>query len=95
LVIVAIATSTVLSGCAFETTVDESIGIPRRVSEIQFWNGGGLIFEASGGVGVLTKIDTNEKILGKSISFYRYEVTVNGQKTIIVDSEALAIVYKE
>lgn len=93
--VAAIIGSVTLCGCAFETTVAESVGIPRRVSEIQFWNGGGLIFEASGGVGVLTKIDTNEKILGKSISFYRYEVTVNGKKTIIVDSEALAIVYRE
>jgi hypothetical protein len=80
--------------CAIKTKVDESIGIPHRVSHIEFWNGAAKILEGDNAQ-VFTVIDTNTKLVGANISFYRYEVTINGVKTIVVDSEALSIVYRE
>jgi hypothetical protein len=83
-----------LNGCNFKTSVSGSIGIPSHVSHIEFWNGGTCIGEYDNAT-VATKIDTAKKIVGVDISFYRYEVTVNGETEVIVDSEALAIKYRE
>jgi hypothetical protein len=82
-----------LTGCAFKTSVPRGIGIPSHVSHIEFWNGGTCI-GAYDNATVATKIDTAEKLFGNSISFYRYEVTVAGTTDVIVDSEALAIKYR-
>jgi hypothetical protein len=79
-----------ITGCSYKTRVPDGIGIPYRVSHIEFWNGGTCI-GAYDSASVSTKIDTAEKLFGDSISFYRYEITVEGATDVIVDSEALAI----
>jgi hypothetical protein len=83
-----------LAGCNFKTRVDGDIGIPTHVSHIEFWNGGTCIGRYDHAT-VATKIDTATKIVGANISFYRYEVTANGETDVIVDSEALAIKYRK
>jgi hypothetical protein len=94
LVLLFMAAITVFTGCNFKTTVSGDIGIPSHVGYIEFWNGGACIGMYENAT-VATKIDTAEQIVGKSISFYRYEVTVEGKTDIIIDSEALAIKYRE
>jgi hypothetical protein len=92
LVMLIVTLAIILDGCNFKTSVSGDIGIPSHVSHIEFWNGGTCIGEYDNAT-VTTKIDTAKKIVGADINFYRYEVTVNGETEVIVDSEALAIKY--
>jgi hypothetical protein len=93
LLVLATALSVFFSGCAFKTRVPGGIGVPSRVSHIEFWNGGACI-GAYDDAAVVIKIDTAEKLFGRDISFYRYEVTAGGVTDVIIDSEALAIKYR-
>jgi hypothetical protein len=94
LIILIVALIMILNGCNFKTNVSGDIGIPSYVSHIEFWNGGTCIGEYDNAT-VATKIDTATKIIGANINFYRYEVTVNGETEVIVDSDALAIKYRK
>jgi hypothetical protein len=94
LFVLAVASATALAGCAYKTTTPSGIGIPSHVSHIEFWNGGTCIGTYDN-ADVVIKIDTAEKLVGESISFYRYEITVDGMTDVIVDSEALAIKYRK
>jgi hypothetical protein len=95
IIIVAIALLLLaFASCTVKSTVPAGIGIPQHVSHVEFWNGGGKIASYDNAT-VITRIDTSEKVLGAGVYFYRYEVTVKGETDVIVDSEALAILYRE
>jgi hypothetical protein len=89
-----LAVAVIFAGCNYKTGVTGDAGIPAHVSHIEFWNGGTRIGEYDN-ADVAIKIDTARKLVGSDISFYKYEVTVNGETDIIVDSEALSIRYRK
>ena len=78
----------------------KDVGIPYKVSYIEFWNGGAKIAEYDNAT-VEIIIQTNESYLsftkdGNKVQFYIYKITDKwGNVEKIIDSEALAIKYKE
>ena len=78
----------------------KDVGIPYRVSHIEFWNGGSKIAEYDDAT-VEIIVQTNESYFsftkdGNNIQFYIYKITDKwGKVEKIIDSEALAIKFKE
>lgn len=78
----------------------KDVGIPYRVSHIEFWNGGSKIAEYDNAT-VEIIVQTNESYFsftkdGNNIQFYIYKITDKwGDVEKIIDSEALAIKFKE
>lgn len=76
------------------------VGIPYHVSHIEFWNGGSKIAEYDNAI-VEIIIQTNESYFsltkdGNKVQFYIYKITDKyGNVEKIIDSEALAIKFKE
>ena len=76
------------------------VGIPYSVSHIEFWNGGSKMAEYDNAT-VEIIIQTNESYFsftkdGNNIQFYIYKITDKwGKVEKIIDSEALAIKFKE
>ena len=76
------------------------VGIPYKVSHIEFWNGGSKIAEYDDAT-VEIIVQTNESYFsftkdGNNIQFYIYKITDKwGKVEKIIDSEALAIKFKE
>jgi hypothetical protein len=93
-VVLAILFALALTGCNTQFKVSNR-GVPSHVSHVEFWNGGTKILTANDATIEYT-IVTSEKLIGASISFYTYTITVPGNKPVkIIDSEALAILYTE
>lgn len=84
-----------LSSCDVQTTVNNE-GIPSDFLWIEFWNGGGCIGRYTN-VHMDIKIVSTSKVFGESVYFYKYIVTNQelGLRETIIDSEALALKYKE
>ena len=78
----------------------KDVGIPYHVSHIEFWNGGSKIAEYDNAT-VEIIVETNESYFsftkdGNKVQFYIYKVTDKyGNVEKIIDSEALAIKYRE
>lgn len=78
----------------------KDVGIPYHVSHIEFWNGGSKIAEYDNAT-VEIIIQTNESYFsitkdGNKVQFYIYKITDKyGNVEKIIDSEALAIKFKE
>ena len=78
----------------------KDVGIPYHVSHIEFWNGGSKIAEYDDAT-VEIIVQTNESYFsftkdGNNIQFYIYKITDKwGKVEKIIDSEALAIKYRE
>ena len=76
------------------------VGIPYHVSHIEFWNGGSKMAEYDNAT-VEIIIQTNESYFsltkdGNKVQFYIYKITDKyGNVEKIIDSEALAIKFKE
>ena len=76
------------------------VGIPYKVSHIEFWNGGAKIAEYDN-VYVEIIVQSNESYFtftsdGNKVQFYIYKITDKwGNVEKIIDSEALAIKFKE
>lgn len=76
------------------------VGIPYRVSHIEFWNGGAKMAEYDDAT-VEIIVQTSESYFsftkdGNKIQFYIYKITDKwGNVEKIIDSEALAIKFKE
>lgn len=76
------------------------VGIPEKLTHIEFWNGGSKIASFDN-VKVEIIIQTNESYFSltkdsNKVQFYVYKITdKNGRVVKIVDSEALAILYTE
>lgn len=78
----------------------KDVGIPYKVSHIEFWNGGSKIAEYNDAT-VEIIVQTNESYFsftkdGNQIQFYIYKITDKWGKVVkIIDSEALAILFTE
>lgn len=78
----------------------KDVGVPYRVSHIEFWNGGSKMAEYDNAT-VEIIIQTNESYFsltkdGNNVQFYIYKITDKyGNVEKIIDSEALAIKFKE
>lgn len=78
----------------------KDVGIPYHVSHIEFWNGGSKMAEYDNAT-VEIIIQTNESYFsltkdGNKVQFYIYKITDKwGNVEKIIDSEALAIKFKE
>ncbi len=75
----------------------QDVGIPYRVSHIEFWNGGSCIAKADNAT-VEIIVEKNKTLISwtndtNEIQFYTYKVTSGGKTVYIVDSEALAIIF--
>lgn len=73
---------------------DSDTPFSTRPTTIEFWNGGTKIAEYENArVNVASVL--NERFIGESITWYYYEVEVDGVIVdTIIDSESLAIKYK-
>ncbi len=92
-----------LTAGAFAYTEGKTIrdvGIPYKVSHIEFWNGSGKMAEYDD-VNVEIIVQTNESYFsftkdGNKVQFYIYKITDKyGNVEKIIDSEALAIKFRE
>ena len=78
----------------------KDVGIPYHVSHIEFWNGGAKMAEYNDAT-VEIVVQTSESYFsftkdGNKIQFYIYKITDKyGNVDKIIDSEALAIKYRE
>ena len=78
----------------------KDVGIPYKVSHIEFWNGGSKIAEYDNAT-VEIIVQTNESYFsftsdGNKVQFYIYKITDKyGKVEKIIDSEALAIKFTE
>ena len=75
----------------------QDVGIPYRVSHIEFWNGGSCIAKIDNAT-VEIIVEKNKTLLSltndtNEIQFYVYKVTSSGKTVYIVDSESLAIIF--
>ena len=83
-----------------EGKILKDVGIPYHVSHIEFWNGGSKMAEYDNAT-VEIIIQTNESYFsltkdGNKVQFYIYKITDKyGNVEKIIDSEALAIKFKE
>lgn len=84
-----------LTSCNYRTNVSNK-GIPTEFSKLEFYNGGGCIGSYEN-VSMNIEIVTSKKLVGADIYFYKYHVTSKSQNIdeVIVDSESLALKYKE
>ena len=74
--------------------VDSDTPFSTRPTTIEFWNGGAKIAEYENACVKVTSV-RNERLIGASITWYYYEIEVDGVIVdTIVDSESLAIKYK-
>ena len=97
-----IALSVMLTVSVFAFTEGKTlkdVGIPYHVSYIEFWNGGTLIASYKNAT-VEIIVQSDKTLLSwtdndNQIQFYIYKITCNGVVEKIIDSEALAIKYRE
>lgn len=89
-------------GCGNFTDVSEINGehIPNHVAHIEFWNGGtciGNYDNASVKLVVANTVHRQANIAKEDtkVTFYKYVIKCNGVEEVIIDSEALAIKYRE
>jgi hypothetical protein len=88
------------TGCNVTQKVTNEMGIPSKVSYLEFCNGG--VWHTFGGEGlgpvkVETRTEFQSRATGADISFYKYYVKdpKDGQVYVFIDSESLSIMYQE
>ena len=68
--------------------------LPSKPTHVEFYNGGACIASYDNAVVYVSSVH-NSRLVGANITWYYYEVVVNGEVIdTIIDSESLAIKYK-
>ena len=87
--------SSVVASNYSDAKVVKDAGLPSFVSHIEFWNGGSKIYEADN-ASITILIQTNENFLiCNKVQFYVYKVTSDKGTCKIINSETMAILYKD
>ena len=87
--------SSVVASNYSDAKVVKDVGLPSFVSHIEFWNGGSKIYEADN-ASIIILIQTNENFLScNKVQFYVYKVTSDKGTCKIINSETMAILYKD
>ena len=87
--------SSVVASNYSDAKVVKDVGLPSFVSHIEFWNGGSKIYEADN-ASIIILIQTNENFLTcNKVQFYVYKVTSEKGTCKIINSETMAILYKD
>ena len=87
--------SSVVASNYSDAKVVNDVGLPSFVSHIEFWNGGSKIYEADN-ASITILIQTNENFLTcNKVQFYVYKITSDKGTCKIINSETMAILYKD
>lgn len=87
--------SSVVASDYSDAKVVKDDGLPSFVSHIEFWNGGSKIYEADN-ANIIILIQTNENFLiCNKVQFYVYKITSDKGTYKIINSETMAILYKD
>ena len=87
--------SSVVASNHSDAKVVKDVGLPSFVSHIEFWNGGSKIYEADN-ASITILIQTNENFLTcNKVHFYVYKITSDKGTCKIINSETMAILYKD
>lgn len=87
--------SSVVASNYSDAKVVKDVGLPSFVSHIEFWNGGSKIYEADD-ASIIILIQTNENFLTcNKVQFYVYKITSDKGTYKIINSETMAILYKD
>lgn len=87
--------SSVVASNYSDAKVVKDVGLPSFVSHIEFWNGGSKIYEADN-ASIIILIQTNENFLTcNKVQFYVYKITSDKGTCKIINSETMAILYKD
>lgn len=87
--------SSVVASDYSDAKVVKDVGLPSFVSHIEFWNGGSKIYEADN-ASIIILIQTNENFLTcNKVQLYVYKITSDKGTCKIINSETMAILYKD
>ena len=87
--------SSVVASNYSDAKVVKDVGLPSFVSHIEFWNGGSKIYEADN-ASITILIQTNENFLTcNKVQLYVYKITSDKGTCKIINSETMAILYKD